>query len=196
MTGTGQFNTTLAAIQAEHPDGIYYVDRDASRAGFFSLMAYNLSMTDVIMGWTYWDSVDDTILNTYVSASDSPAAENDYVALLYCRLSDMPGWTTYSADYIAAGFTNYGIDPHPVGAFAYDAANIIIEALQRAGNVGPPSIRDEIAATQDFEGVVGTYFGFDQYGDVIPPWSWIERYLGGQWHRLSPAQVFLPAIIK
>ncbi len=195
LTDTAQFTGALTVIQAEHADGIYYVDYSTSRAALFSKTAHNLGMDDVMIGWTSWDNFDDSILGNYASAAGE-AVDNDIVALQYRRISDMPGWTTYSTDYTAAGFPNYGGDPNPMSAFAYDAANIVIDAIRRAGTASPSAIRDEIAATQNFAGVVGTYQGFDQHGDVIPQWSWIELYRDNRWFTINSSRAFLPINLK
>ena len=33
----------------------------------------------------------------------------------------------------------------------------------------------------DYDGVVGTYQGFDAKGDVVPQWDWLVRYQNGEW---------------
>lgn len=197
ITDTNQFTHTLTAIQAEDPDGIFFIDNDVNNAGLFSRTANNLSMNDTIIGWTSWDNFNDDILDTYLTAAGASAAENDHVALQIRRVEDMSEWTTFSADYLAAGFAHYGNDMNGFSAFAYDAANIIIQALQRAGNGSPSAIRDEIAAMDHFKGVVGTYDGFDEYGDVIPQWSWVEFFDNGKWIIINkPSWAYLPIIIK
>jgi hypothetical protein len=103
----------------------------------------------------------------------------------YRRTADMPGYDGFNADYIAAGFPNFGTDADVWGAFAYDAAMIIIDAIQRADSINPDEIRNAIASTANHLGVVGTYEGFDSNGDVIPQWNWLMHYQGGTWNQLS-----------
>lgn len=55
---------------------------------------------------------------------------------------------------------------------------------------------DEIAATTDYEGVMGTYEDCNANGDVIPQWAWLERYQSGQWVILHPSKVFLPLVLN
>jgi branched-chain amino acid transport system substrate-binding protein len=45
--------------------------------------------------------------------------------------------------------------PDSVNALSYDAARILFEAIERAGSIDKARIRDEIAATADFQGVSG-----------------------------------------
>lgn len=192
---TSEFLAVLTEISAENPDAIFYADGDPSRSGQFSFTAYGLGMTDVVIGWSSLGN-DESDLAAYVSAAGATAAEGDYASMQWRRFEDMPGWATFLADYQAAGFPNEPDDPSAFGAFAYDAANIIIAAIDRADSTDPTDIRDEIAATTDYEGVVGTYEGFDANGDVIPQWAWLERYQSGQWVILHPSKVFLPIVVK
>lgn len=46
-------------------------------------------------------------------------------------------------------------EPNAFAALAYDATNLIFEALERAGEVDPIKVNDAIKATVDFEGVTG-----------------------------------------
>jgi len=197
VTNTSQFTATLTAIQAETPDVIvnfYMMDPNPAVAGQFSKIAYSLGMTNVVIGWSPFDN-NEAVLPIYASAA-GPAAEGDHVAMELRRFADMPGWTTFLAAYQAAGFPNEPSDPGPFGPFAYDATRIIIAAIGRADSTDPVAIRNQIAATKNYEGVVGTYQGFDACGDVIPQWAWLERYQNGQWVILNPSKLFLPIVLK
>jgi len=198
IASTADFTATLTAIQAENPDAIvnFYMDPDhATAGGQFSKIAYNLGITNVVIGWNS-DSNDESLLTTYASAAGPTAAEDNYAVMKWRRFQDMPGWTTFLAAYQAAGFPNEPSDPGPSGPFAYDAARIIIAAIDRADSTNPVAIRNQIAATKDYAGVVGTYQGFDANGDVIPQWAWLERYQNGQWVILNPSRLFLPIVLK
>ena len=107
----------------------------------------------------------------------------------------MPGYDALNAAYQAANFPNYGGEAGTGGAFAYDAAKIIIDAIDRADSADPGAILDAIAATADYDGVVGTYQGFDAKGDVIPQWTWLQRYQNGEWMEVS-FEVSLPLLLK
>jgi ABC-type branched-subunit amino acid transport system substrate-binding protein len=52
---------------------------------------------------------------------------------------------------------SFTVEAQEWGAFAYDAAQIIIAAIDRADSTNPADIRNEIAATTNYQGVVGTY---------------------------------------
>lgn len=194
VASTAEFTATLTAIQAEGPDVIFYSDADADNAGLLSSVAHSMGMTDAIIAWNTF-SDDETVLAGY-AARAGVAAEGDHAAMFYRRTQDMPGYGAFNTAYQAAGFPNFGDEAAATGAFAYDAANIIIAAIRRAQSVNPTDIRAAIAGTTNYRGVVGTYEGFDVKGDVIPQWAWLERYSSGQWTILHPSKVFLPSTLK
>lgn len=189
-TDTSDFFAVLTAIKAEDPDVIFYADTDGARGGLFSFTAYGLGMTNVVIGWS-----SDWAEDAYATAA-GPAAEGDYAGMLRRRTDDMPGYGTFNVAYQEASFPNYGDEAQMYGAFAYDAAKIIIAAIDHADTSDPTAIRDEIAATADYDGVVGTYESFDSNGDVIPQWAWLMKYQNGQWVVLHPSKVFLPLVLN
>ena len=70
-------------------------------------------MTNIIIGWSPF-SDDEALLTTYADAAGA-AAENDYAAMEWRRIQDMPGWTTFLAAYQAANFPNVPDDPGMYG---------------------------------------------------------------------------------
>ncbi len=180
LSSTDEFTATLTDIKHnEHPQVIFYADYDASRAGLFSRVSDEVGMNDVVVAWTPWD-VDEGLLEQYRTAAGD-AVDGDLVGMQSRRVADMPGWPAFLADYQAAGFANYGDDPTAFGPYAYDAARILLAAIDRADSTDPAAIRDEVANTKDHVGVVGTYEGFDGSGDVSPQWGWLMRNRAGKW---------------
>jgi branched-chain amino acid transport system substrate-binding protein len=191
VDSTDDYTATLTAIQAENPDAIYYADENASYAGLLSSISHNLGMGDTIIAW----DAGVASIDGYATVA-GPAAEGDYAVSYVPDADDMPGYVAFNSAYQAAGFPNYGADAGMRGAYAYDAARIVIAALDRADSTDPAAIRDEIAAMADYGGVVGTYGGFDANGDVCPAWMWLKRYKNGQWMTLHPSRVFLPVVLN
>jgi len=192
VTSTDDYTATLTVIQGENPDAVFYAEDDPGAAGLFSSIAEAKGLH--IVGWdAVWQ--DENALPGYGSAA-GPGAEGDYAGLNGRRTQDMPGYAAFNADYQAAGFPNYGGEADVWGAFAFDAAQIIIAAIDRADSTNPADIRDQIAATADYDGVVGPYAGFDANGDVIPQWAWMTWFLNGDWGDIFPYKVFLPFVIN
>ncbi|KGR76769.1 ABC transporter substrate-binding protein [Ureibacillus sinduriensis] len=60
----------------------------------------------------------------------------------------------------------YGELPDQFAAQAYDALYIYADALKRAGEADRELFHEALAATEDFEGLLGN-FSFDEIGDVV-----------------------------
>jgi branched-chain amino acid transport system substrate-binding protein len=190
VASTDDFTATLIAIQAEGPDAIYYADEVANNAGLLSSISHNQGLGETIIAW----DAGVASFDGYATVA-GPAAEGDYAVSYVPDADDMPGYLAFNAAYQASAFPNYGADAEMQGAYAYDAARIVIAAMDRAGSTDPAAIRNQIAAMVDYGGVAGTYGGFDANGDVIPPWVWLKRFENGQWMTLHPSRVFLPVVL-
>jgi branched-chain amino acid transport system substrate-binding protein len=60
----------------------------------------------------------------------------------------------------------YGKKPDQFAAQAYDALHVVANALRAAGAADRDRLRDALAATRDFQGVLGK-FSFDAERDVV-----------------------------
>jgi branched-chain amino acid transport system substrate-binding protein len=190
-----EFTATLDAIKLENPDVIYFGSNVASTAGQFSQIAFSRGMTTIPIGWNSATN-NVAILADYSGAAGAQAVEGDYTAMEFVRLEDMPGWSRFLADYLSAGYPASSYDQATFSPYAYDAANIILDAIHRAGSVDKNAVRQQIAATQNFKGIVGYYQGFDSHGDVIPQWSFVEYNHNGLWSTVQPARLFLPVVFR
>jgi branched-chain amino acid transport system substrate-binding protein len=191
VTNTNSFTATLLLIQVESPQVIVYTDPDPAHAGEFSAVAYRLGMTNVTIAWTS-GTEDRGELATYAMAAGANAAAGDVAVMYYHYPTYMPGWYRFLPAYQAANFAHEPNDPGTFGPFAYDAAEIIFAAIDRANSTNPADVRDEVAATNNYPGIVGLYQGFDANGDVVPQWAWLEQFRSGDWVWIYPARVMLP----
>lgn len=90
------------------------------------------------------------------------AAEGLIVATPWFGEKNDPKVKAFSAKYEKA----YGKKPDQFAAQAYDAFHIMTDALKAAGTADRAKLRDALAATRNFQGVVGT-FSFDAERDVV-----------------------------
>lgn len=72
-------------------------------------------------------------------------------------------------DFLKEYRERHKIEPDMVGASAYDAFMIIVEAIKTAGSTDGAKIRDAIAALKDYNGLTGLIGGFDEIGEVVKP---------------------------
>ncbi|MFV0254732.1 MAG: ABC transporter substrate-binding protein [Erysipelotrichaceae bacterium] len=59
-------------------------------------------------------------------------------------------------DFISAFEAEYNESPGSFAALAYDATNLLIDAIERAGSTDREAVKEAIAATESFVGVTGT----------------------------------------
>jgi len=192
LTSPAEFTAALTQIQSEGAHVIYFPYDDGAVAGQLALEAYNLGMLDTPVAWNSMAEPKSLLLPAY-DAVAGPAAEMNYAIFTNREPSEMPGYADFNTAYVAAAFPTYGDEAQMWGAYAYDAAKIILAAIDRADSTNPADIRDAIAASPTYDGVVGTYQGFDAKGDVIPQWGDILRNLNGEWLSLHPDPALLPA---
>lgn len=62
-----------------------------------------------------------------------------------------------SLGYIRAYQDRYGKPPSPFGGYAYDAFNMLVDAITRANSTDRDKVRDAIEATRSFAGTGGTF---------------------------------------
>ncbi len=90
------------------------------------------------------------------------AAEGLIVATPWFAEKNDPKVKAFVAKYERA----YGKKPDQFAAQAYDAFHIMANALKAAGSADRSKLRDALAATRNFQGVLGT-FSFDADRDVV-----------------------------
>lgn len=67
--------------------------------------------------------------------------------------------------FVANYEKKFGIAPEAYAAYGYEAANIVLAAIHRAGKKDRAAILAEVAKTRDYSGVLGTW-SFDENGDT------------------------------
>jgi branched-chain amino acid transport system substrate-binding protein len=96
----------------------------------------------------------------YIQAAGG-AAEGNYVSFLVPDLKKIPAATAF----VKAFEAKYG----PVssyGPLAYEAANIILEAVKKVGKADRAAVRDAVRGTKNYKGILGIPISFDDKGDV------------------------------
>ncbi len=177
----------LTKIAADQPEMIYYPIFIAA-GGHVTAQAREIAGLEnvVLMGG------DGMFSPEYVTAA-GPAAEGVYLS--------SPDFTAFTAEY--EGFlekhrAKYGEEPLSIfHAHAYDAANIIFNAIEKVAVEGPDgtlyigrqALRDALFATKDHKGLIGT-LSCDPYGDcsapVIAIYKITAREVGGKWPPEAP----------
>jgi branched-chain amino acid transport system substrate-binding protein len=143
--GDKDFNAQLTAIKAAGVDGIF-VPGYYTEAALISRQARELEMTMPLFGGDGWEAPELVDIG-------GPAVEGCYYSTHYSPQVDSPAVKAFVAKF---GARYGGKVPDAMAALGYDSAEVMVDAIRRAGSTEGPAIRDAIAATRGFEGVTGT----------------------------------------
>jgi branched-chain amino acid transport system substrate-binding protein len=123
----------------------------------------------------------DGILHVDFTNLAGTAAEGSYATAVGVNPAALPAAGQFLADYKARfGKAPTIQDLSSYSPTAYDAANIIIAALRKAHAPDRESVRRAIAATRDYQGVLGVT-SFDQNGDTSVRLVSIYKVVSGEW---------------
>jgi branched-chain amino acid transport system substrate-binding protein len=115
----------------------------------------------------------------YIQASGG-AAEGNYVTFLAPDLKKIPS----AAAFVKAFEAKYG----PVssyGPLAYEAANIILEAIKKVGKADRAAVRDAVRATKNYQGILGVPLTFDDKGDVAGGLIFVYQVKGAGFEQIK-----------
>ena len=143
-SGDPDFKAQLTKIRALDPEGLfvpgYYND-----VGPIARQARELGIKARFIGGDGWG-------NPKLPELSKGAVEGAYFANFYSSDNPSPATTKYAADYRA----RYGHDSDPLAAAGFDAAGILMTAIERASEPTPRAIRDQIAKIHGYKGATGT----------------------------------------
>jgi branched-chain amino acid transport system substrate-binding protein len=116
----------------------------------------------------------------YIQAS-AGAAEGNYVTFFVPDMKKVPG----AAQFVKAFEAKYGA-LSSYGPLAYEATNIILEAVKKAGKADRAAVRDAVRATRDYKGILGLPISFDGKGDVATPTLYVYQVKGKNFELVKP----------
>ncbi len=152
--GEKDFTPLLTKVKATQPELIFF-------GGIYpelSLLIKQSRKLGLDSPWMGGDGIFDV---TLIKLTTPELAEGAYATMLGVDPHSLPDAkdfvTRYEARYGEIGsFSSYG----------YDAANVLIEAIRRAGKADREAVLREVRATKDFQGILGP-INFDAKGDAI-----------------------------
>ncbi|MCR3922559.1 MAG: ABC transporter substrate-binding protein [Firmicutes bacterium] len=139
------FNAVLTNVKAQNPD-VVYVPAYYNSVGLILAQAADLGIDATFIGTDGWDSP-----TLFELAGD--AANGHFFTNHYSPDADVPEVQDFIAAYGAA---YNGKTPDALAALGYDAFNMTLDAITRAGSTDGEAIRDALAETAGFVGVCGT----------------------------------------
>jgi len=168
VTDQQDFTAELTKIKAEDPDFIYF--------GGLTPLGIPIRKQMVKLGINAQFDGTSGIKNNSFNEALGAEAEGVLSFLEGAPLEELPGGKDFKAKYEAAGYKE---PPEAYGPFAYTAAALIIDAIEK---VGPDrkKVAEELATVKDKDTIIGTV-SFDEYGQNVVPL--ITAYISqdGQW---------------
>ncbi len=143
-SGDVHFKSQLTALKNEKPD-VIYVPGYYTEVGLIARQAKELGINAPMLGGDGWDS-------PKLLEIGGAAVNGSYFSNHYSADSDDPQVKKFVSDYNTA----FGHKPDALAAMAFDAAHVVLDALQRAKDATPSALRDALAETKGFPGVTGS----------------------------------------
>jgi branched-chain amino acid transport system substrate-binding protein len=165
------FTAILTSIKGKSPDLIFYGGMDA-QAGPMMKQLKNLGITSIYLAG-------DGIQSAEFLKLAADAAEGVYASSPGVPLAQMPGGAAFEEKYK----TKYNIDIQIYAPYAYDAANILLAAMQKAGSTDPAKYLPELANIQ-YQGVTGN-IAFDEKGDIKGGGISLYQVKDGKWEYIE-----------
>jgi len=146
------FSAILTKV-AESDAEVLYLPDYYNITNLVATQAKEKGATAVIMGGDAWDSAD---LNL-------AAAEGSFFSNFYSQEDPRPE----VQEWVKKFTDKYGAAPDSIATMAYDATNMLLEAIEQAGADDPDQVKDALAKIE-FQGVTGTIV-FDSFHNPIKP---------------------------
>jgi branched-chain amino acid transport system substrate-binding protein len=164
--GDPNLMTQIAVIRQGDPDAVVFWGNasDIARA------AVLLRTTGVKAQYFGFDR----LVDPEFAKQAGPAAEGTVATFFFDPAKTDPAWTGFRRRFVE----HYGVEPDVYAGYGYDAAQLVISAIEKAGP-NKYRVHDQLAGLDEYEGVTG-YMRFDGRWDNIAPVV-IARCKQGRW---------------
>ncbi len=144
------FSAILSKVAEANPDVLFLPDY-YNKVNLIAKQAKEKGIKATLLGADGWDSAD----------LDVTAVDGGYHSNHYSPADPRP----VVQDFLKKYKEKYGKEPDALAVLAYDAANVLFAAIDKAGTTDTEKVRDALANIE-FEGVAGK-ITFDENGDPI-----------------------------
>lgn len=142
--GDNEFRPQLTALKQSKPD-VLFIPGFYTDVGQIAIQARESGIDVPLVGGDGWDSP--TVIEI-----GGKSVENSYFSDHYFVGDPRP----LVQKFVSAIRLRHGKNPEANASLGYDSLKILAEAMTRAGSLDRKAIRDQIAATRDYQGVSGT----------------------------------------
>lgn len=146
------FSSILSKVATSGAEVLYLPDY-YNVVSLVAAQAKEKGVSAVMMGGDAWDSAD---LNL-------KAADGSFFSNFYSAEDPRPAVGNWVKKYT----DKYGAAPDSIATMAYDATNMLLDAIQKTGADDPAKVKDTLSGIQ-FEGVTGL-IKFDEFHNPIKP---------------------------
>ena len=143
QSGDVDFKGELTKLKSTKPDAIY-VPGYYTEVGLIARQARELGIKAPLMGGDGWDS-------SKLSEIGQDAINGGYFSNHYSNESKDP----VAVDFMNKYKAKFNKMPDGLAAMGYDAAKVLVKAMENGTEVTSKSIRDELAKIKDYPGVTG-----------------------------------------
>ncbi len=150
------FKAQLTQMKNKSPEAIF-IPGYYTEVGLIARQAVQLGLKVPLLGGDGWDS-------TRLHEIGKEAINGHYYSNHYSTESTDP----IVQEFIKKFKSRYNEVPDGLAALGYDAAKILVAAMERTTEVTPQNIRDELAKTKDFPGVTGK-ISINENRDAVKP---------------------------
>lgn len=154
--GDKDFRAQLTTIRSANPDAVlvpgYYTD-----VGLIIRQARSLGIKVPMFGGDGWEAPN-------LAQIAGSGSEGTYFSTHFSPDETRPEVQGFCQRYKA----KYGVPPDAMAALGYDSANILVDAIRRAGSTDKQKLRDAIAVTKNFPAVTGS-ITLDDHRNVSKP---------------------------
>ena len=150
------YKAQLTQMKAKGPEGIF-IPGYYTEVGLIARQAVQLGLKVPLLGGDGWDS-------TRLHEIGKEAINGHYYSNHYSTESTDPTVQEFIKKFKA----RYSEVPDGLAALGYDAAKILVAAMERTTDVTSKNIREELTKTKDFAGVTGK-ISIDKNRDAVKP---------------------------
>ncbi|WP_119286423.1 branched-chain amino acid ABC transporter substrate-binding protein [Azohydromonas sediminis] len=169
------FTAILTSIKGKNPDVVFFGGMDAV-AGPMLRQMKQLGINAKFMGGDGICSGElpklaaGTMADGQVICAEAGGVEGEFKASM----------DKFKAEYKK----RFGIDVQLYAPYVYDAVNVMVAAMVKAGSADPAKYLPELAKTSGYKGVTGT-IAFDEKGDLKNGALTLFTYKGGQREQIA-----------
>jgi branched-chain amino acid transport system substrate-binding protein len=150
------YRSLALRIRQTNPDLVYFGGITQNNAGKLwqdlrAVLGNNVKLMgpDGMFEQAFLDAAGDAALDTYLTFGGVP----------------VKNYTGKAQDWARRYRDKYKSDPEVYAIYGYDSANVVLDAIEKAGRKDRAAIRDAVMATKDYDGALGKW-SFDQNGDT------------------------------